>query len=102
MQKAQATSLPKLMVLSQVRQHAEKLLLKMVIAKTPNPETVTTDILNLFAGQFMWVQQTAVSVPCMSQVCHVKSMRNVWLATVSGITGYCTTRAGYQVTWIDK
>ena len=100
MQKAQATSLPKLMVLVVGETARAENFSLNGYSKNTNPKLSQQDILN-FSRVSSCGTATAVSVPCMFSGMPRKEYEERLASHREGLLDIAQ-RAGYQVTWIDN
>ena len=100
MQKAQATSLPKLMVLVVGETARAENFSLNGYGKNTNPKLAQQDILN-FSQVSSCGTATAVSVPCMFSGMPRKQYEERLASHREGLLDIAQ-RAGYQVTWIDN
>jgi len=100
MQKAQATSLPKLMVLVVGETARAENFSLNGYGKNTNPKLSQQDILN-FSRVSSCGTATAVSVPCMFSGMPRKEYEERLASHREGLLDIAQ-RAGYQVTWIDN
>ena len=100
MQKAQATSLPKLMVLVVGETARAENFSLNGYSKNTNPKLSQQDILN-FSQVSSCGTATAVSVPCMFSGMPRKEYEERLASHREGLLDIAQ-RAGYQVTWIDN
>lgn len=100
MQKAQATSLPKLMVLVVGETARAENFSLNGYGKNTNPKLSQQDILN-FSQVSSCGTATAVSVPCMFSGMPRKEYEERLASHREGLLDIAQ-RAGYQVTWIDN
>ena len=100
MQKAQATSLPKLMVLVVGETARAENFSLNGYGKNTNPKLAQQDILN-FSQVSSCGTATAVSVPCMFSGMPRKEYKERLAIHREGLLDIAQ-RAGYQVTWIDN
>ncbi|WHP07196.1 MULTISPECIES: phosphoethanolamine transferase [Acinetobacter] len=100
MQKAQATSLPKLMVLVVGETARAENFSLNGYGKNTNPRLAQQDILN-FSQVSSCGTATAVSVPCMFSGMPRKQYEERLASHREGLLDIAQ-RAGYQVTWIDN
>ena len=100
MQKAQATSLPKLMVLVVGETARAENFSLNGYSKNTNPKLAQQDILN-FSQVSSCGTATAVSVPCMFSGMPRKQYEERLASHREGLLDIAQ-RAGYQVTWIDN
>ena len=100
MQKAQATSLPKLMVLVVGETARAENFSLNGYGKNTNPKLAQQDILN-FSRVSSCGTATAVSVPCMFSGMPRKEYEERLASHREGLLDIAQ-RAGYQVTWIDN
>ena len=100
MQKAQATSLPKLMVLVVGETARAENFSLNGYSKNTNPKLSQQDILN-FSRVSSCGTATAVSVPCMFSGMPRKEYEERLASHREGLLDVAQ-RAGYQVTWIDN
>ena len=100
MQKAQATSLPKLMVLVVGETARAENFSLNGYSKNTNPKLSQQDILN-FSQVSSCGTATAVSVPCMFSGMPRKQYEERLASHREGLLDIAQ-RAGYQVTWIDN
>ena len=100
MQKAQATSLPKLMVLVVGETARAENFSLNGYGKNTNPKLAQQDILN-FSQVSSCGTATAVSVPCMFSGMPRKEYEERLASHREGLLDIAQ-RAGYQVTWIDN
>ena len=100
LQKAQATSLPKLMVLVVGETARAENFSLNGYGKNTNPKLAQQDILN-FSRVSSCGTATAVSVPCMFSGMPRKEYEERLASHREGLLDIAQ-RAGYQVTWIDN
>ena len=100
LQKAQATSLPKLMVLVVGETARAENFSLNGYGKNTNPKLAQQDILN-FSQVSSCGTATAVSVPCMFSGMPRKQYEERLASHREGLLDIAQ-RAGYQVTWIDN
>ena len=100
LQKAQATSLPKLMVLVVGETARAENFSLNGYSKNTNPKLAQQDILN-FSQVSSCGTATAVSVPCMFSGMPRKQYEERLASHREGLLDIAQ-RAGYQVTWIDN
>lgn len=100
LQKAQATSLPKLMVLVVGETARAENFSLNGYGKNTNPKLAKQDILN-FSQVSSCGTATAVSVPCMFSGMPRKQYEERLASHREGLLDIAQ-RAGYQVTWIDN